>query len=70
MSICLFSDTSLENCTKIIKKFFGREQVQRKKYYMLKWTAICKQKMLNICLLCNWWWKLESGVGLWQNPVS
>uniref|UniRef100_K3ZE32 Uncharacterized protein n=1 Tax=Setaria italica TaxID=4555 RepID=K3ZE32_SETIT len=24
---------------------------------------------MNICLLCGWWWKLETGEGLWQTIV-
>jgi hypothetical protein len=26
-------------------------------------------RKMNISLLCKWWWKLESGEGLWQEIV-
>jgi hypothetical protein len=42
---------------------------------MVRWSVVCKPKskggfgiknlkLFNICLLCNWWCKLEYGEGL------
>ena len=75
----LLHDMNLENPTKIIRKFFW-ENVGKKKYHMVKWQFVCRPrekgglgiknlKLLNIALLCKWWWKLESGEGLLQELV-
>jgi hypothetical protein len=81
MSIYLLSDTSLGNRTKIIRRFFWAGTSPKRKYYMVRWPIVCKPKskgglgiknlkMFNICLLCKWWWQLESGEGLWQSHVK
>jgi hypothetical protein len=46
----------------------------------MRWPKICKHKkkgglgikdikLLNISLLCKWWWKLENEQRLWQEIV-
>jgi hypothetical protein len=50
-------------------------------YYMIKWCKVCISKekdsmgvinlrKQNICLLCKWWWKLDTQNGLWQEIVK
>jgi len=52
-----------------------------KKYHLVKWDIINKSKkfgglgiknilLMNISLLCKWWWKLETDKGLWQSIVK
>jgi hypothetical protein len=59
------------------KKFFWRGNSIKKKYYLVKWIMITRPKnkgglgvkdliKMNISILCKWWWKIESGEGLWQ----
>jgi hypothetical protein len=73
--------TNLEKLTKIIRKFFWEGNSEKKKYYLVKWDLICKPrqkgglgiknfKLFNHCLLCKWWWKLETKDGLWQRLVK
>jgi hypothetical protein len=46
----------------------------------VKWDVITKTKRkgglgikdlrrMNLSLLCKWWWKIETGEGLWQEIV-
>jgi hypothetical protein len=41
-----------------------------KKYHLVKWDRVCANRkkgglgikdlrVMNICLMCKWWWKLE-----------
>jgi hypothetical protein len=54
--------------------------VVKKKYYLVKWSMGCKPKIkgvvggrlgikkpevVQLLLLCKWWWKLENEEGLW-----
>jgi hypothetical protein len=50
---------------------------EKRKYHLVKWDLVCKPKqkdglgvknlqLFNHCLLCKWWWKLETEDGLWQ----
>jgi hypothetical protein len=52
----------------------------KRKYHLVKWEKVCKAKkkggmeikilkLMNISLLCKWWWELEAGKGLWQEIV-
>ena len=52
----------------------------KRKYHLLKWEKICKNKKkgglgiknlrkMNVSLPCKWWWKLEKEDGLWQRIV-
>ena len=63
------------------KRFFWQGGGIKKKYHFLKWSKIFITKKkgglgikdlrkLNISLLCKWWWKLETGDGLWQEIVK
>jgi hypothetical protein len=42
--------------------------VVKKKYYLVKWSMGCKPKkteVVQLLLLCKWWWKMENEEGLW-----
>jgi hypothetical protein len=52
----------------------------KKKYHLVKWVKITKPKSkgglgikdlrrMNISLLCKWWWKAETGSGVWQDII-
>ena len=81
MSMYLLPDTNIEKMSKVIRKFFWQGNATKKKYYMVKWNLITKpkrkgglglknMKLLNVSLLCKWWWRLESEEGLWQEVVK
>ena len=80
MSMYLPLGTYLGEMTKIIRKFFWQGTGTKKKHYMVRWPLVCRPKskgdlgiknikILNICLLCKWWWRLETKNGMWQSPV-
>jgi len=61
--------------------FFWQGGGTKKKYHLIRWTKICKSKkkgglgikdirLMNISLLCKWWWKLDNEQGLWQEIVK
>jgi hypothetical protein len=73
--------TNLEKLTKIIRKFFWGGNSEKRKYHLVKWDLVCKPRqkgglgiknlqLFNQCLLCKWWWKLETEEGLWQSLVK
>jgi len=52
----------------------------KRKYHLVRWEVINKSKkygglgiknirIMNISLLCKWWWKLEKEDGLWQQII-
>jgi hypothetical protein len=62
------------------KKFFWQGGGVKKKYHLVKWDVITKPKKkgglgikdlrrMNLSLFCKWWWKIETGEGLWQEIV-
>ena len=80
MSIYLLPKTIVSRLDKIRRSFFWQGEGTRKKYYLIKWTKICKHKKkgglgikdirkMNISLLCKWWWKLDNEDGLWQQII-
>lgn len=51
-----------------------------KKYHVINRGKVCNEKkngglgikdlmLLNISLLCKWWWKLENEEGIWQKLI-
>ena len=70
-------------CKKIeffMKRLLWREGADAKKYHLVRWEKVCQPtemgglgvvdlKVMNICLLSKWLWKLENGEGIWQNLV-
>jgi hypothetical protein len=73
--------TNLEKMNKIIRKFFWEGNSEKRKYHLVKWDLVCKPRqkgwlgiknlqLFNYCLLCKWWWKLETENGLWQRLVK
>jgi hypothetical protein len=81
MSMFLLPKTTIKNLDKQRREFYWQGGATRKKYHLIKWSKICKDKKkgglgvkdlrkMNISLLCKWWWLLESGDGLWQEIVK
>jgi hypothetical protein len=65
---------------KIQRRFFWQGRHFTRKYHMIKWKFICRPKengglgiffleIMNISLLCKWWWKIESSQGPWKDIV-
>ncbi|WVZ60403.1 hypothetical protein U9M48_010430 [Paspalum notatum var. saurae] len=80
MSMYLFHKTVIERIDRCRRKFLWQGGSGKKKYHLIKWNEVCKDKAqgglgiknlenLNISLLCKWWWKFENEEGLWQNIV-
>lgn len=53
----------------------------RKKYHLVNWHKVCAEKnngglgiknlrVLNISLLCKWWWRLKNENGTWQEIIK
>lgn len=81
MSVYLLPKTTIKRMDKIRRKFFWQGVSNKKKYHLIKWTTICRNKKkgglgikdltkLNISLLCKWWCILEKDEGLWQDIVK
>jgi hypothetical protein len=81
MSMFLLNKTFIEKLDKHRRRFFWHGKKQKKGYYMVKWTRVCRSKKKgglgvkdlrkqNISLLCKWWWKLDTLDGLWQKIVK
>jgi hypothetical protein len=58
-------------------RFFWQGGGTKKKYRLVRWDKVCTSKrngglemknleILNISLLCKWWWKIEIELDLWQ----
>ena len=80
MSMFLFNKTFIEKINKHRRRFFWRRRNKKRAYHMVKWARICRSRNIgglgikdlhkqNISLLVKWWWKLETGDGLWQHIV-
>jgi hypothetical protein len=72
--------TTIKNLDKMRRKFFWQGGSLKKKYHLVRWTMVCKDKRkgglgikdlrkMNISLLCKWWWALDNEDGLWQEIV-
>ena len=81
MSMFLLSKTFIEKLDKHRRRFFWAGNGKKRKYYMVRWSRVCRSKKKgglgvkdlhrqNVGLLCKWWWKLETQIGLWQTIVS
>jgi len=81
MSLYLLPKTIVATLDKQRRKFFWQGGGTKKKYHMVAWKTIRASKAkgglgikdiskMNISLLCKWWWKLETGKGLWQELVE
>ena len=77
----LLSKTLISRLDKHRRRFFWQVTKNRKRYYLVKWTRICRSKnkgglgvkdlhKQNLSLLTKWWWKLETKSGLWQDIVK
>jgi hypothetical protein len=75
MSMFLIPKTNGERTYKVRRKFFLAGGSLKKKYHLVKWAKVCKSKkkgglgiknlrLMNISLLCKWWWLLEKEDGL------
>jgi len=81
MSMYLIPKMVIKSMDRTRKRFFWQGGGTKKKYHFLKWRKIFITMKkgglgikdlgkLNISLLCKWWWKLETGDGLWQEIVK
>lgn len=81
MSLYLFPQTTVNTRDKQRRTLFWQGGGQKRKYHLVKWEVICKDKKkgglgikdirrMNISLLCKWWWKLDNETGLWQDLVK
>lgn len=61
--------------------FFWQGNSKKRKYYLVKWSKVCKAKKkgglgiknlrkMNVSLLVKWWWRSENENGLWQDIVK
>ena len=80
MSMYKLNKTFVEKIDKHRRRFFWHGKKEKKGYYMVKWSRVCRSKKKgglgikninrqNISLLCKWLWKLETKQGLWQTIV-
>ena len=81
MSMYLLPKTTTDKLDQQRRTFFWQGGGHKRKYHLVKWDIINKNKkfgglgiknikLMNISLLCKWWWKLETGKGLWQSIVK
>jgi hypothetical protein len=81
MSVYLLPKSTISSMDKTRRTFFWQGGGTKKKYHLIKWETICKNKKkgglrikdlrkLNISLMCKWWWRLETEEGLWQEIVK
>ena len=81
MSIYLLPKTTTDRLDRQRRTFFWQGGSHKRKYHLVRWEIINKSKkygglgikniqLMNISLLCKWWWKLETGTGLWQEIVK
>ena len=80
MSMYLLPKTTSKALDKHRRRFLWQGNSLKKKYHLVKWNIVCKNKKkgglgikdirkMNISLLCKWWWKLETEDGLWQTLI-
>jgi hypothetical protein len=81
MSIYLLPKTVIQELDKVRRTFFWQGVHAKRKYHLVRWPKICKSKkkgglgikdirIMNLSLLCKWWWKLEMESGLWQDIMN
>jgi hypothetical protein len=81
MSMFLIPKTNIKRMDKLGRTFFWQGGQLKKKYHLVRWTNICKNKKkgglgikdlrkMNVSLLCKWWWLLETENGLWKDIVK
>ena len=77
MSMWLMNKTFIEKLDKHRRMFFWQGCNKRKRYYLVKWSRICRSRQKgglgtkdrwqkNISLMVKWWWKLETLNGFWK----
>jgi hypothetical protein len=80
MSMYLLPKTTIDNLDKKGRSSFVKVE-GIKKYHLVRWDKVCTSKkkgglgiknlrLLNICLMCKWWCKLEKEKGIWQKIVN
>lgn len=81
MSMYLFPKTTIKTLASRRKKFLWQGGGDKKKYHLINWERVCTDrrkgglgiknlKLMNICLMCKWWWKLKNEKGIWQEIVN
>ena len=80
-SMYLLPSTTIKRLDIKRKKFLWQGGGDKKKYHLVKWDRVCANRkngglgikdlrVMNICLMCKWWWKLEYENGIWQEIVK
>jgi hypothetical protein len=70
MSMYLLPSITIKKLDIKRKKILWQGGGDRKKYHLVKWDRVCANRkkgglgikdlrVMNICLMCKWWWKLE-----------
>lgn len=81
MSIYLLPKTVVYRLDKIRRTFLWQGGGTKKKYHLITWPKICKNKKkgglgikdirkMNLSLLCKWLWKIDREQGLWQQIIT
>jgi hypothetical protein len=81
MPMFMIPKTNIGRMDKMRSKFFWQGGSFKKKYHLVKWSKICRSKkngglgikdlrLMNVSLLCKWWWMLENEKGLEQELVK
>jgi hypothetical protein len=77
----LLPKTTIKTLASRRKTFLWQGGGDKKKYHLIIWERVCTDrrkgglgiknlKLINICLMCKWWWKLENEKGIWQEIVN
>ena len=70
-------------CKKVefyMKRLFWKEGMDTKKYHLVSWKKVCQPKelgglgvvdlkVMNMCLLSKWLWRIENEEGVWQTLI-
>ena len=63
-----------------MKRLFWQEGMDTKKYHLVSWKKVCQPKelgglgvvdlkVMNMCLLSKWLWRIENEEGVWQTLI-
>jgi hypothetical protein len=81
MGVCMLGDGIHDVLRKHRARFFWEANGPKKKYHWVRWDAVCMPKsmgglgimdtkLMNVCLMAKWVWKIMSGAqGLWVDII-